>query len=89
LFHQEGAGISLLLVLFMESVFITQVFGLSKLEILMKEKTGESMPRYCKIFAGYVMPVFSGLLLLYATYSEFSAKKAKTRPGWSSGITWL
>ena len=54
-----------------ELVFIGFLFGLDKLEILMKLRTGEKIPTFVKLFFKLVIPIFICTIYVLACVYEF------------------
>ena len=91
LFDQYAGGIQLFFCVLCELAFIPWIFGIDKLSILMKERTGEEIPKFVKFFIKYIIPIFIFFLFIMSWINEFSADTTagRVKNGWTSGITWL
>ena len=88
LFDSYAAKISLQTILLVELALIPWVFGMDKLNILLKERTGETIPKFVIIFVKYVIPVYVLAIYILSIVDEFKKDGAdeKTMP---YGFIWL
>ena len=88
LFDGYSGNIQLLFCLMCELAFIPFLFGLDKLNILMKIKTKEEMPKFVYIFIKYVIPIFIFIVYVIAWIYEFQYQSGRDDAGWTPGILW-
>ena len=72
-----------------ELAFIPWIFGLEKLSVLMKIRTGEEMPKFVVFFIKYFIPVFIFIIFVISWINEFSTNEGRVKNGWTPGVTWL
>jgi hypothetical protein len=89
LFDGYSGNIQLLFCLLCELAFIPWLFGLEKLGILMKIRTGEDIPGFITIFIKYVIPIFIGVVYVIAWMVEFQYNQGRWDNRWTTTITWF
>lgn len=84
LFDTYAAGVSLLFCLLMELIFLAWVFGMDKYDVLLKRRTGESIPWAVKWVIRVFIPLFTTAMIIINLVGEFSHETSVKRdwPGW-------
>ena len=77
LFDTYSCSISLLTCLLLELYLIPWVFGIERLAALLKQRTGEVMPKFVKIFIKYIIPLYIIAVYILSWVKEFM-KDAKS-----------
>lgn len=90
LFDSYAANIALLTCLLCELALIPWVFGMDNLSILLKERTGEVMPKFVIFFVKFIIPIYITAIYILSWVKEFQkdsqpAEKMK----WPYGFFWL
>ena len=88
LFDSQASNITLLLCVLGELIFIPWSFGLDRLDILIQNTTGETIPAFAKFAIRYIVPSFIFILFILNVITEFSEATAKQR-NWPGYVTWL
>jgi len=88
LFDSYAAGIALLTCLIAELILIPWIFGMDKLNVLLNQRTGETIPKFVVIFVKFIIPVFIIVIYILNIVKEFS-KDGDDERVWSYGILWL
>jgi SNF family Na+-dependent transporter len=88
LFDGYSGNIQLLFCLMCELVFIGFLFGLDELEVLMKLRTGEKMPKFVKFFFKIIIPIFIFIIYVLGWVYEFQYKASRDANSWNAGILW-
>jgi len=75
----------------MEVILVVWVFGIDRLNTLMKLRTGETMPKFITYVVKFFIPVFVTVIFLFLLVSEFkeSTRLDREKDGWNTGLTWL
>ena len=71
LFNSYSAGLTLVLLMVLECIVISWVFGFEKLEVLLTEKNGEKFPVYAKYMVKFFSPLLMSIILVVGFYNEF------------------
>lgn len=88
LYDQMAGNIAILFCVLLEVIMIPWIFGIDRLEVLMQERTGESIPKVAKFAMRWLVPAFIFAIFILAWVTEFSTAKAEAR-GWPGWITAL
>jgi SNF family Na+-dependent transporter len=71
LFDTYACSISLFTCILFELALIPWVFGMDKLNILLKERTGETIPKFVIIFVKFIIPLYITAIYILAWINEF------------------
>lgn len=80
LFDNYSVAIGLLFCLMFECIFFVYYLGIDRLEILMYERTGETVWKPVKWLARYFVPVFTLLMIIFGIYSEIKTMATEQIP---------
>ena len=61
---------------------------MDKLAVLLKIRTGETIPKFVVIFIKFVIPCFIFIVFIMSWINEFSQNDGRDSDGWTGGITW-
>jgi len=88
LFNSYAAGIALFTCLLIELALIPWVFGMEKLNVLLNQRTGETIPKWVIIFVKFVIPIYITVVYILSFVDEFSkdGDDERTMP---YGFVWL
>ena len=71
-----------------ELALIPWVFGMDKLNILLKERTGETIPKFVIIFVKFVIPIYILAIYILSFVDEFK-KDGDDERTMNYGFIWL
>lgn len=81
LFNHYAVGICLLFILLCESVIISWVFTIERINEKLREKTGEEIKPFFAFILKFITPTLAGISLLLGIIDEFS--NPEKLPGWA------
>lgn len=88
LFDQNAGHIQLLVVLFLQTIFVPWVVGMHKMSTLIYLRTGQYVPIFYVLVIRIFCPIFSIIILIIAIVNEFSDTSGREASGWNQGIIW-
>lgn len=88
LFDTFSCGVSVLFCLLMELIFFGWFFGLDKFDVLLKRRTGESIPVFIKWIVKIFIPIFTSAMIIINLIGEFSEETSLKR-NWPWWVTTL
>jgi len=88
MFDSYACGINLYFCLMMECILIAWLFGIEKLDVLLKKCCDENIPKAVIFCTKFFIPLFTAINIVMYFISEFSSETAADR-GWPTGLTWL
>ena len=81
-------SISLLFSILLQLLVIPYVFGLTRLNAMMKIKVGETFPLFEQFCIKYFLPVFMMVVFVIDWIEEFSYSESREEAGWTLEIYW-
>ena len=88
IFFDYTAGLSLVVCLLLECAFFAWLFGVDKLEILLKKQNGEYIPTPVKWIVKWFIPIFGSMILyLNIRYEQTTINSEK--PGLATFLQWM
>lgn len=81
LFNHYAVGICLLFILLCESIIISWIFTIDKINEKLNETTGENIGPFFKFVLKYITPALAGISLLLGIIDEFS--NPLSLPAWA------
>ena len=88
LFNDYACGLSLLICLVLECIFFAWLFGVEKLEVLLKEQNGEYIPTPVKWVVKWFLPIFT-IGMIHLNLIGEQAAISKEEPGYKTFLQWM
>jgi hypothetical protein len=88
LFDANAGHIQLLVVLFLQTIFIPWVVGMHKMSQIMYFRNGEYVPIFYILVIRIFVPIFSIIITIIAIVNEFGDTDGRKAKGWNQGHIW-
>jgi len=88
LFDSYACSLSLLTCLLIECIFFAWLFGVDKLEVLLKKQNGEYIPTPVKWIVKWFLPIFTIIMIHLSLKGELEAI-GKEKGGYATFIQWM
>lgn len=85
LFDQNAGHIQLLVVLFLQTLFLPWIVGMHKMSTLVYMRTGSYVPYFYVVVIRIFVPIFAAIILVIAIINEFADTSGREASGWNQG----